>query len=210
MEMNNESIMVCVHYGPHGQRLIQRGGHLARLLNAPLIVLTVDASGDNEYNREKQQYLSGWENQTKEAGGQFVIRKCNGKKTADVIVETAKDNKITQIVLGQSSQTLWQEITRGSFINEMLELIGPIDLHIVAVQRYPELLEQSHEQGFSAYLVKEGDKHILMDDPDGDEAMKGIFFRELDTDFNTGLFKIVNNGEAKYLRIVQNEWVKPR
>lgn len=112
MEMNNESIMVCVHYGPHGQRLIQRGGQLAKLLNAPLIVLTVDASGDNEYNREKQQYLSGWEKQTQEAGGQFVIRKCNGKKTADVIVETAKDNKITQIVLGQSSQTLWQEITR--------------------------------------------------------------------------------------------------
>lgn len=64
----------------------------------------------------------------------------------------------------------------GSFINELLERMGPIDLHIVAVQRYPELLEQSHEQGFSAYLVKEGDRHILMDEPDRDEAMKGFSF----------------------------------
>lgn len=209
MEMNKESIMVCVHYGPHGQRLIQRGSELARKLQAPLIVLTVDAIGDNEYNLEKQRYLSGWENQTIEAGGQFLNRKCHGKKTAQVIVETAQENKVTQIVLGQSSQTLWQEIIRGNFINDLMELAGTIDLHIVAVQRYPELLEQTHEQGFTAYLVKNGDHYVLKESAAGTEAMKGTFFRELDTDFNTGLFKVVNNGEAQYLKIVQNEWVKP-
>lgn len=80
MEMNNESIMVCVHYGPHGQRLIQRGSQLARLLHAPLIVLTVDSAGDNEYNPEKQQYLSGWENQTKDAGGQIFNPQMQWKK----------------------------------------------------------------------------------------------------------------------------------
>lgn len=209
MEMNKESIMVCVHYGPHGQRLIQRGSELAKKLQAPLIVLTVDSIGDNEYNLEKQRYLSGWEIQTKEAGGQFLNRKCQGNKTAQVIVETAQENKVTQIVLGQSSQTLWQEITRGNFINELMELAGTIDLHIVAVQRYPELLEQTHEVGFTAYLVKKADRYVLTGEADVREGMKGVFFRELDTDFNTGLFKVVNNGEAQYLRIVQNEWVKP-
>ncbi|KUP24015.1 universal stress protein [Paenibacillus sp. DMB5] len=210
MEMIKESIMVCVHYGPHGQRLIQRGSELARKLQAPLVVLTVDSTGDNEYNPENQLYLSGWEKQTKDAGGLFLYRKCHGKKTAQVIVETARENKVTQIVLGQSSQTRWQEITRGSFINDLMELVGTIDLHIVAVQRYPELLEQTHERGFTAYLVKNGDRYILMEEPSGQEATKGTFFREFDTDFNTGLFKVVNNGDAQYLKIVQNEWVKPQ
>ncbi|WNS44143.1 universal stress protein [Paenibacillus sp. MMS20-IR301] len=210
MEMKRESIMVCVHYGPHGQRLIQRGSRLAELLHAPLIVLTVDALGDNEYNREKQQYLSGWETLTKAAGGEFVIRNSNGKKTSEVISKTAQERGITQIVIGQSGQTLWQEITKGNFINELLERIGPVDLHIVAVQRYPELLEQTHEQGITAYLLRRKDRYVLSDEASGDEAMKGIFFRELHTDFNTGLFKIVTNGEAQYLRVVQNEWVKPQ
>lgn len=210
MENKMESIMVCVHYGPHGQRLIQRGSELAGKLQAPLVVLTVDAGGDNEYNQEKQLYLAGWEKQAKEAGGQFLNRKCNGKKTAQVIVETARENKVTQIVLGQSSQTLWQEITRGNFINDLMELVGTIDLHIVAVQRYPELLEQTHERGFTAYLVKKGDRYVLMEEAAGNEGMKGTFFREFDTDFNTGLFKIVKNGEAQYLKIVQNEWDKPQ
>ncbi|MNW28837.1 Universal stress protein family protein [compost metagenome] len=210
MEMNNESIMVCVNYGPHGQRLIQRGSQLAGLLHAPLTVLTVDSSTENEYNQEKQRYLSGWQNQVEEAGGQFIIRKSNGKKAAEVIAETARERNITQIVMGQSIQTIWQEITQGNFINDLMKLLGPIDLHMVAVQRYPELLEQSHEQGFTAYLVKQGDRYVLTEEPTGEEAMKGVFFRELNTDFNSGLFKIVQNGETQYLKIVQSEWIKPR
>ncbi|MNW67057.1 hypothetical protein D3C74_455930 [compost metagenome] len=90
-----------------------------------------------------------------------------------------------------------------------MQQMGPTDLHIVAVQRYPELLEQTHEQGFTAYLVKDGGRYVLTEEAAGSEARKGVFFRELDTDFNTGLFKIVKNGEAQYLRIVQNEWVMP-
>lgn len=49
-----------------------------------------------------------------------------------------------------------------------------------------------------------------MEENAGSGAIKGTFFREFDTDFNTGLFKMVNNGEAQYFRIVQNEWVKPK
>ncbi|MBT2291206.1 universal stress protein [Paenibacillus albidus] len=211
IRQNNENIMVCVHYGPHGQRLIERGSQLSGLLGAPLSVLTVDASKDNEYNQEKERYLAGWKKQTEDSGGEFLVRSCNGKKTAEVIVETAREKGITQIIIGRSSQTLWEEITRGDIIDELMERLGPIDLHIVAVQRYPELLEQSHEQGVAAYLVKQnpGDSYRLSDEPGGAETLKGIFFRELDTDFNSGLFKIVNNGEAQYLRILQSEWVKP-
>ncbi|MNC17906.1 Universal stress protein family protein [compost metagenome] len=206
---NSESIMVCVHYGPHGQRLIQRGSQLSKLLGAPLCVLTVDSSKGNEYNHEKEQYISGWETLTQQAGGEFLVRKCLGKKTAEVIVDTARERGVTQIIIGQSGQTFWQEITRGNFINDLVELLGPIDLHIVAVQRYPDLLEQSHEKGFTAYLVKQGDDYVLAEEPEGEETVKGMFFRELDTDFNSGLFKMVENGEAQYLRIVQGVWVKP-
>lgn len=157
IQQNNESIMVCVHYGPHGQRLIQRGSELSLLLGAPFTVLTVDSSKGNEYNMDKEQYLSAWEKLTREVGGEFLIRKCPGRKTADVIVETARERGITQIIIGQSGQTLWQEITRGSFVNELIEQLGAIDLHIVAVQRYPDMLEETHEAGVPAYLVKQGE-----------------------------------------------------
>lgn len=58
----------------------------------------------------------------------------------------------------------------------MIEQLGPIDLHIVAVQRYPELLEHSHEKGFSAYLVKQDGSYVLSEEPGGEDTIKGIFF----------------------------------
>ncbi|MGM1021365.1 MAG: universal stress protein [Bacillota bacterium] len=207
---NKESVMVCVHYGPHGQRLIQRGSQLSQLLGCPFRVLTVDSSKGNEYNRDKEQYLSVWERLTKEAGGEFLIRKSLGRRTEEVIIETARKHEVTQIIIGQSVQTLWQEITRGNFINELIERLGPIDLHIVAVQRYPDLLEETHEEGYAAYLVKQGDRYLLSDQPGESETLKGDFFQELHTDFNNGLFKTVWLGKRQYLKIVQGEWVVPR
>ncbi|AIQ14591.1 universal stress protein [Paenibacillus durus] len=209
VEQNNESIMVCVHYGPHGQRLIQRGSRLALLLRAPLTVLTVDSSRDYEYNADRERYFSAWEKLTKEVGGEFLIRKCLGRRTADVIAETARERGITQIVIGQSGRTLWEEITQGSFINDLIEQLGAIDLHIVAVQRYPDMLEETHEKGIPAFLVKQGEIYVLSEQEEGRETINGIFFRELHTDFNNGLFKTVTNGEPQYLRIVQGKWVKP-
>ncbi|MHA0856405.1 universal stress protein [Paenibacillus sp. CMAA1364] len=212
-KISQESVMVCVHYGPHGQRLIQRGSQLAQLLDAPFRVLNVDMSDEHEYNSEKEQYIDVWEKLTKQSGGEFLRIKPEGKKTTDVIVDTAREHNVTQIIIGQSGQTFWQEITRGNFVNDLVELLGPIDLHIVSVQRYPDLLEETHEAGVNAYLVNNGDVYELVyelsDDAVESSALPGIFFRELHTDFNNGLFKTVWKGELQYLRIIQSEWRYP-
>lgn len=216
MEMHKESILVCVHYGPHGQRLIQRGSRLAKLLNAPLRVLTVEPARQETYSPEKELYLSAWRKQTEESGGEFSVRKCGGgQKTADVIAEAAREANVTQIIIGRASQSFWHEITHGDFVDDLLDRIGATDLHIVAVQRYPEMLEETHEKGFSALLIKQNGHYVLSSEEEGstaadpsEEAIEGIFFRELDTDFDSGLFKIVKNDQAEYLKIVQGEWIK--
>lgn len=215
-KMHNESILVCVHYGPHGQRLIQRGSRLANLLGAPLRVLTVDPAKQETYSPEKELYLSAWRKQTEEAGGEFMQRRCGGnQKSADVIANIAKEQGVTQIIIGRASQSLWHEITHGDFVDDLLDRIGAIDLHIVAVQRYPEMLEETHEKGFPALLVRRDGRYMLSSKSEGttsrdvsEKSIEGLFFRELDTDFDSGLFKIVKNGQAEYLKIVQGEWIK--
>ncbi|MEJ8303792.1 hypothetical protein [Saccharibacillus sacchari] len=216
MEMRKESILVCVHYGPHGQRLIQRGSRLAKLLDAPLRVLTVEPARKETYSPEKELYLSAWRKQTEESGGEFLVRKCGGgQKTADVIAEASREASVTQIIIGRASHSFWHEITHGDFVDDLLDRIGATDLHIVAVQRYPEMLEETHEKGFSALLVNKDGHYMLSSEEEqtteadsSQEAVEGIFFRELDTDFDSGLFKIVKNDQAEYLKIVQGEWIK--
>ncbi|WP_044477842.1 universal stress protein [Paenibacillus antibioticophila] len=209
---HRESVMVCVYYGPHGQRLIQRGSQLAKLLRAPFTVLTVDSSKENEYNEDKEQYLKAWEKMCRDSGGEFLVRKSRGRKAADVIIETAREKGVTQIIIGQSGQTFWQSFTKGNFVNELVERLGLIDLHIVAVQRYEALLEETHEEGVQAILVKNGEKYELNYSGEAVETefMRGTFFKELHTDFNNGLFKTQLNGEPQYLKIVHGEWTERR
>ena len=55
-----------------------------------------------------------------------------GKEPARELVRFAREHQVTQIFLGRSSRSRWQEIVRGSVINEVARLAEGIDLHIVA------------------------------------------------------------------------------
>ena len=49
----DESILVCVYYGPNGEKLIQRGCKIAHVFNCPLYILTVDRKPFEELDAEK-------------------------------------------------------------------------------------------------------------------------------------------------------------
>lgn len=194
--------MVCVHYGPHGERLIRRGVELSELIGAPLFVLNVDSSDIDEYNQSKEMYMTVWRRLAEEAGAEFIIRRREGRKTTDAIVKAAEENGITQIIIGQSAQTRWQELTKRNFINELIGKMNMIDLHVVAVQRMRAGLEETHEEGVISYLVKNGNEYQLSDEPMGEYSLKGKFYHELHTEFENGLFRIEQeDGKVRYLHI---------
>ena len=64
-----------------------------------------------------------------------MLEESKGKKPADVIIEVAKRLQVTQILLGQSARTRWEEIRKGSIVNEIMRQTKHIDIHIVADQR---------------------------------------------------------------------------
>jgi hypothetical protein len=56
----DESILVCVYYGPNGERLIQRGCKIANMLDCPLYILTIDPKPFDELDAEKSFYITRW------------------------------------------------------------------------------------------------------------------------------------------------------
>ncbi|ETT63243.1 osmosensitive K+ channel histidine kinase [Paenibacillus sp. FSL R7-277] len=201
--------MVCVHYGPHGERLIRRGVELSEMLGSPLYVLNVESSDSDEYNQSKEMYMAVWKRLAEEAGAEFMVRKRRGRKTTDVIVEAAEEHEVTQIIIGQSAQTLWQELTKRNFVNELISKMKMMDLHVVAVQRMRAGLEETHEEGVTAYLVKNEGMYQLSDEPEGTDFIKGKYFHELHTEFENGLFKIEQDGKARYLHICEGNLADP-
>lgn len=191
----DESILVCVYYGMNGERLIRRGHRLATLLNCPLYVLTVDSNPLDSFDAEKSSYIDRWTELAEELEiEEFIIRDNERRAIQKVISEVAKDKKITQIIVGQSAQSRWEEITKGSFINVLLKEIPYVDFHIVAVNRPTE--EEgfdTYEKGVRAYIINEVNHFKVVFTCPKTPFLEGIFFKEIGTDFDNGIFKFTHN-----------------
>jgi two-component system, OmpR family, sensor histidine kinase KdpD len=203
----DESILVCVYYGPNGERLIRRGCKIARMLECPLYILTVDPQPEDEWDIEKIHYISAWKQLAEEHGADFIVKYNEKRPVAKVIGEVAKQNNITQIVLGQTAQSRWREMTKGSFINVLLHEIPFVDIHIVSVSRELKNQEGFFEKGIRAYLVKEEEGYRLSFNHTAQDVHEGIFYKEVGTDFNNGVFKFIKDNEMIEVMIV-DDYVK--
>jgi len=202
MERMDESILVCVYYGPNGERLIQRGCKIARMLNCPLYILTVDPKPLDDLDAEKSGYIKRWkELADKNSANTFIIRDNEKRPISKVIAEVAREKGITQIILGQTAQSRWEQIAKGSIINSLLREIPFVDLHIISVSRYLKNPEGHFEKGIRAYLVKEEDHYRLIFNYTKFVEFEGIFFKEYGTDFNNGIFKFMKDKETLQVEV---------
>lgn len=190
----DESILVCVYYGPNGERLIKRGHKLANMLDCPLYILTVDPLPYDEFDAEKSGYVDRWKELSEELDvEEFIIRDNEKRTSVRAIAEVAHNHNITQIVIGQSPQNRWEEITKGSFANALLRAMTFVDIHIVSVDRTLKSSEDtSYEKGVRAFLQKDEEVYRLGFTRSKNNLYEGIFYKEMGTDFNNGVFKFVN------------------
>ncbi|WP_435923494.1 universal stress protein [Paenibacillus sp. DYY-L-2] len=193
----NESILVCVYYGPNGERLIKRGCKIANMMKAPLYILTIDPKPFDELDAEKVFYIEQWkEYANSHPTAQFIMKDNESRPVSKIIAEVAREKNITQIILGQTAHSRWEQITKGSIINSLVREIPFVDLHIVSVARYIRDEEGIFEKGIRAYLIKDGDRYKLSFNHDKSTEYEGIFFKEADTDFDHGIFRFMKDAET--------------
>ena len=182
--------MVCVYYGPNGERLIRRGYELSQLTDCPFYVLTVDRLASDEFDAEKSSYIEQWQALCKELGAEkFIIKDNEARPIVKVIKEVAYQNNITQVIIGEKPQNRWEEITKGSFVNVLLRELVFVDLHIVSVDRGLKINDDSmYEKGIRGFLQKDGEGFVLTFTKSKKNLFEGVFYKEIGTDFNNGIF----------------------
>lgn len=207
----DESILVCVFYGPNGERLIRRGNKLASMLDCPLYILTVDSLPFDELDSEKSAYIERWKELADEFGAEeFIIRDSESRPPAKVIAEVANQCNITQIIIGQTARSRWEEITKGSFMNLLLREIPFVDFHVVSVARTVKGTEdEEFEKGVRCYLVKDTVGYKISFSQTKECQIEGIFFKETGTDFNNGLFKFMDNNKLYQVEVLDDFIIDP-
>ncbi|MBS4176327.1 histidine kinase [Lederbergia citrea] len=207
----DESILVCVYYGPNGERLIRRGHKMASMLDCPLYILTVDPLPYDEFDAEKSGYIESWKELVDELDiDEFILRDNEKQPTSKVIAEITNKHNITQIIIGQTAQSRWEEITKGSFLNVLLREIPFVDFHVVSLDRSIKADEESHfEKGVRGYLVKDGNDYRLSFSSSKHVCHEGIFYKEIGTDFNNGVFKFIKDNKKCQVHITDDKVTAP-
>ncbi len=210
MSHMDERILVCVYYGPNGDRLIKRGHELARMTNCPLYVLTVDRLPFDEFDAEKAEYIQGWKELSKELGAEkFIMKDNEARPIVKAIKEVAYKYNITQVIIGETPQNRWEEITRGSFVNVLLKELVFVDIHIVSVNRALESADEAiYEKGIRGFLQKDAEGFVLSFTKSKKNYFEGVFYKEIGTDFDNGYFKYVCGGHSHEVEVTDGRVVE--
>ena len=201
----DEKILACVYYGPNGERLIKRGCNLARMLDCPLYILTIDPQPLDEMKAEKANYIEKWQRMAMaNDADEFILKDNEERPVYKVIAEVARQKGITQIVIGQTVQNRWEMITKESMVNCLLREIPFVDLHIISVARYLKDPVSNYDKGVRAYLVKDAENFRLVFKHSKNVVHEGIFFKECGTDFNNGVFKFLHDKEMLHVEVVED------
>lgn len=130
----HERILVCVSTYPNSAQLIRRGARIAGYMNAKFYALFINHP-DRFLTKEESLYVETCEQLCTEFEGEFLRVKSDN--ITEAIAITAEEQRITQIVIGESQQSRWRQLLRGSFTQDIMRRIHKknIDLHIIATEK---------------------------------------------------------------------------
>ncbi|QAT39427.1 KdpD-like non-kinase potassium sensor [Clostridium sp. JN-9] len=127
-----EKILVCVNLNFNAEYLIRRGYRLSKMLKAPLFILNIK-SEKYTTDRETLKKLDDLSALCMKLGAEFKV--AAARDPAEAIIEFAKENAITQVIIGQSARTRTHEILKGSIVRKIMRGTKYVDVMVVADPR---------------------------------------------------------------------------
>lgn len=129
-----EVIFVCINLRPDSERLIRRGFRIAYRLKATWYVSYV--IDHHPLTEEEEQVLNKIRKLTERLGGKFEIYEAQYRRHVfKKLVSEMNEKKATQVIIGQSARTRFEEILKGSVFQRLLREVRHMDVLVVADQQ---------------------------------------------------------------------------
>jgi two-component system, OmpR family, sensor histidine kinase KdpD len=123
-----ERVVVGITGAPASEALIRRAARIAQRAHGELLGVHVHA--EEGLAAPPSDRLEQHRKLLEDVGGEF--HEVAGTDIAAALVDFARAENATQIVLGASGRSRWEELVRGSVINRVVRLSGPIDVHVIS------------------------------------------------------------------------------
>ena len=127
-----ERVVVAVTGAPSADDLIRRAARIAWRARGDLLGVHVRS---DDGLRTAGGHVDDQRRLLEEVGGTY--HEAAGGDVAAALVDFARAENATQLVLGASRRSRAAELVRGSVINRVVRLSGPIDVHVISPRPSP-------------------------------------------------------------------------
>jgi two-component system sensor histidine kinase KdpD len=145
----SERILVGVTGAPGTDTIVRRASRMASRIKGELHVLHIISSEDA--NRDNDKQLQLLQQLTTDVGAHW--NEVRADEPAQALFDFARTHQITQIVVGSSGRSRWQELkSGGSIVRKISQLAAPagIDVHIIARRDPKSVANGLTEQHFES------------------------------------------------------------
>ena len=127
-----ERVLTCVSEDPRAAGLVRYSKRLADRLHAPWTALCVETRRSLQLGEVERDRIADTLRLAQTLGGEAITIPGSGGAIADDVINYARENNITQIVIGKSSRSRWFEILHGSVVHDLVRSAGNISVHVIA------------------------------------------------------------------------------
>ncbi len=121
-----EKIMVCISPDKFSDRLLRRGWRIARFLCGDIVAVYV---ASDKITSDQQQVLNA--DFALASRLNIPIEHLTGPDVALALAAYALEHQVTEIVIGHSGRTGWQEFLHGSIITKLIHQVRDIDVLVI-------------------------------------------------------------------------------
>ena len=130
-----EGLLVCISGGPNSEHLVRTARRLAEELKTEWHALYVETSGEDRLTQENRDRI--WrELRLAESLGAKEVATLTADSAADAVIDYARRNKITKVLVGRPTRPRWREWRKGSFVEQILRRSKEIDVYVVSEEKF--------------------------------------------------------------------------
>ncbi len=151
-----EKLVVCIAASPYAKQLIRKAYSIAKDTHAEWYAVYVLPSGLTEPSGKAKVYLTEALNLAEELGAKIIT--LSGDDIADEIIRFARENNITQIVIGKPLRSALIEFFKRSPVSRLLYASSDFELHLITPtvgkkEKEPSAPRRQMAFKFSNYLM---------------------------------------------------------
>ncbi|WP_374368975.1 DUF4118 domain-containing protein [Dongia sp.] len=125
-----ERVLVCVNEHPASFGLVRYTKRAADRMQARWSAIHVETTRYHHLSEKERDRIDEALRLAERLGGDAVT--LPGSRIAADLIDYARANNITQIIIGKSNRSRWFEVLHGSIVRDLVRASGNIGVHVVA------------------------------------------------------------------------------